>query len=471
MSHVLVVEDNKTLASIYKDKIESGLGFKVVVSQSYSDTVKLLSNKECDFFVGVLDLNLPDAPNGEVVDLVVSQGIPSIVVTGDYSDKVRERVWSKGIIDYVLKKGYHNFDYMVSLIKRIHRNRSIKVLVVDDSKFARKYLCDLLEVHQYKVVEAADGKKALRVLELNPDIKMIITDFNMPDMDGFELTTNIRAKYHRDEKIIIGMSSEEKSVLSAKFIKAGANDFFNKPFLAEEFYCRISQNISMIENLETIKESEKKFRELADLLPQPVYEIDMNGKFTFLNKSGFELSGYNIEDLKRGLFAHQMFQKDDKEKLLKNISRILEGKEYKAAEYRGRRKDGSTVPVSTTSAPIMKEGKTVGLRGIIFDLTERKKAEEERVHKEKLQGVFELAGAACHELNQPLQVVAGTIELIKSLIPNDEKLTSSFATLAEHVGKMGDITRKLQNITIYETKDYLEGKIIDIDKASRLDEE
>ena len=71
----------------------------------------------------------------------------------------------------------------------------------------------------------------------NPDIKILITDYNMPRMDGFELVKTIRGKYEKTDLVIIGLSSDEDGSLSARFIKNGANDFLRKPFNHEEFFC------------------------------------------------------------------------------------------------------------------------------------------------------------------------------------------------------------------------------------------
>jgi len=91
-------------------------------------------------------------------------------------------------------------------------------------------------------------------LEQHPDITMVITDYNMPEMDGFELVQAIRRHNEKNNMIIIGLSGEEGSQLSIKFIKNGANDFLNKPFQQEEFYCRITNNIESLEQLQKIQD-------------------------------------------------------------------------------------------------------------------------------------------------------------------------------------------------------------------------
>ena len=100
---------------------------------------------------------------------------------------------------------------------------------------------------------------------------------------------------------------------------------------------------------------------------------------------------------------------------------------------------------------------------------EHERAEQRRLEREKLQGVLEMAGAVCHELNQPLQVLLGYCGLLLRDMSQDNPLYGYVDEIRGRVSRMGEITGKLMGITAYETKEYLEGtKIIDIDKASSL---
>ncbi|MCP4727416.1 MAG: PAS domain S-box protein [bacterium] len=101
------------------------------------------------------------------------------------------------------------------------------------------------------------------------------------------------------------------------------------------------------------------------------------------------------------------------------------------------------------------------------DITEKKKMENTRIQKEKFKGVLELAGAACHELNQPLQVLSGHIKLILLKQSEENNLNEKLKIIDGQIERMTEITRRLQNLTSYETKDYLDSTIIDIYKASQ----
>ena len=104
----------------------------------------------------------------------------------------------------------------------------------------------------------------------------------------------------------------------------------------------------------------------------------------------------------------------------------------------------------------------------ISNITWRKEAQEQRIQKEKLKGVIEMAGAVCHELNQPLQAISGYSELMQMEMGADNPFNEYLSKIAKQVKKMGEITGKLHKVTKYETKDYLENKIIDIDEIRSL---
>ena len=108
-----------------------------------------------------------------------------------------------------------------------------------------------------------------------------------------------------------------------------------------------------------------------------------------------------------------------------------------------------------------------GLVRVIRYGIERKRSERERLKTEKLEGVLEMAGASCHELNQPIQVISGHAELLLMRTPEGDPMLKHVRIIKQQVDRMAEITRKLNSITRYEACDYISGvKIIDIDKAS-----
>lgn len=253
MKKILVVEDSEMVMKILRHLVQSSLlPYEPVYATSLAQAHACYDESPEAFFAALVDLNLPDAPQGEVVDFTLSKKIPTIVLTGSYDEQRREQLFNKGIVDYVTKEGRYAYSKAVSMISRLEKNQRIKVLVVDDSDMSRKHMVTLFRRHLFQVVEAVDGVDAIKVLLEHPDVKLLITDYNMPRMDGFELVRNLRYKYDKTDLIMIGVSGESSEALSAKFIKHGANDFLRKPFHPEEFYCRIIHNIESLELVEQI---------------------------------------------------------------------------------------------------------------------------------------------------------------------------------------------------------------------------
>jgi diguanylate cyclase (GGDEF)-like protein len=251
---ILVVEDNKAVARLISSRVTQELDFITKVAHSYEEARGILDENDA-FFLAILDLNLPDAPDGEIVDLVLSREIPSIVLTGTLDDDVRKRILSKNVVDYIVKEGMHAIDYVIHLIKRLRNNRKIKALVVDDTATFRHLISRLLTQHKFNVITANDGIDALEMVKQHPDLKLILTDYEMPNMNGFELVSELRKDFTKDMMAIIGLSANTSETLSAQFLKKGANDFLSKPFLNEEFYCRVTQNVEIVELINEIREA------------------------------------------------------------------------------------------------------------------------------------------------------------------------------------------------------------------------
>ena len=249
----MIVEDSKSFGRVLKNKIQKELPLTVSWVESYKDCETLLANTNKTFCVALLDVNLPDAPGGEVIDLVLAHGIPVIVLTGTLSAAMRDAFWAKHITDYILKQSSECIDYAVKAVRRIIRNTNLKCLVVDDSQLARHHVASLLKVHGYTVLQAQNGSDALNLLSKHRDIILTVTDYNMPGMDGVTLTQEIRKTINIDEMPIIGVSSVDNPATSVLFLKNGGNDYLKKPFLAEEFYCRVSLNIDTVLQFQTIK--------------------------------------------------------------------------------------------------------------------------------------------------------------------------------------------------------------------------
>jgi PAS domain S-box-containing protein len=178
--------------------------------------------------------------------------------------------------------------------------------------------------------------------------------------------------------------------------------------------------IARIKAEEAQKESERRYRELADLLPQTIYELDAKGNVLFANSFGLETFGYTHADLMKGVHFLDVVVPEDREKIMENFRRSF-GQSFRpgqyAAEYRMLRKDGSTFPAIVYPAPIVREDRVVGQRGIITDISERKKAEEnlrlaKEAAEEAARAKAEFLANMSHEIRTPMNAVIGLTDIL-----------------------------------------------------------
>ncbi|MFC2000202.1 ATP-binding protein [Chloroflexota bacterium] len=222
---------------------------------------------------------------------------------------------------------------------------------------------------------------------------------------------------------------------------------------------------------ESLRDSEKRFHDLSDLLPQPVFELDLEGNFTYSNSSGFKTFGYTREDLEEGVNALQLFVPEDRERISQNIQKRLTGEEFEDHEYTGLKKDGSTFPIIIYSAPIVHDSKPVGVRGIVLDFTERKRAEDKLQESyqreaaarqqvaEEMNRRVEFTRALIHELKTPITAMMASNGLLVEelsegpLLRLAENIQASIVSLDKRISELLDIARgELGLIKLKRTK-------------------
>lgn len=252
---VLLVDNSRAYASMVSCAIAERLGLVVTVADSLGAAEKAMDQWGGEILVVLSGLVLPDAKESEVVGRFVARSMPLVVVTGVFDAAIRERILAQPVIDYVLKDNPGSVDYLVWLVERIRRNRALKAVVIDDSRSYRSHIAGLLRLYGFSVTEAENGEAGLELIETIPHPDLVITDFALPGMDGVSLVRRIRHSYSRDRMAIIGISSSQsvRGPISAQFIKSGANDYLNKPFLPEELFCRVAQNVESLESISAMR--------------------------------------------------------------------------------------------------------------------------------------------------------------------------------------------------------------------------
>jgi len=195
---------------------------------------------------------------------------------------------------------------------------------------------------------------------------------------------------------------------------------------------------------EQLRESERRYREFADFLPQVVFEIDLAGNITYVNRFASTMFGYMAEDLPAGgVNVLAMLVPEERTRARGTIERVAQGRAPASEEYTGLRKDGTTFPIALYSSPVLAEGRAIGLRGLVIDLTDLKAAERELRESEqrlrqfqKIEAIGQLAGGVAHDFNNLLTAVQGYVQLARMEIA-EGTTTAAYLDRIRDIGKRG----------------------------------
>lgn len=146
---ILIVEDSKPIRSALQKIIEKNTQFNCIFAETLEKTKKLLSDGTDSLFAAILDLELPDAPQGEIVDFVSSYNLPSIVFTGK-NDETSSRFFnSKPVLDFISKEGASNFHFVVKILENLKKNSSENILLIRRDSETDTAVSDLLQLHNF----------------------------------------------------------------------------------------------------------------------------------------------------------------------------------------------------------------------------------------------------------------------------------------------------------------------------------
>lgn len=250
---VLIIEDSSTSLALLKKLVERA-GLKPVVATTLAEARHIFLHSDPEHYLcAIVDYHLPDAPNGEAIDYAIESFIPTIVSTGKLDADTRNRVLAKDVVDYIPKENAQVFDYLMRLLSRLEKNKGIEVIVADPKRQNRTAMAALLRRHNFITLECATTEDVETLLGKHPNVKLLLIDSEIKGELATQFVAHLRKTYSKETLAILGLSADENNLLSARFIKSGANDFVKKPFCHEELLCRITLNIDLIEKVETIR--------------------------------------------------------------------------------------------------------------------------------------------------------------------------------------------------------------------------
>ncbi|WP_028974001.1 hybrid sensor histidine kinase/response regulator [Spirochaeta cellobiosiphila] len=240
---VLIIEDSRSIAGLLEEKMEK-VGLNTHFAHDHKGAYEYLMAYQYTAFV--TNMNWPDKYWDSCLDMAEEQNIPVLVFSSTFTEDIHNKISQMKIYDHIVKRTPQSLDKLVESIITLHENKEIGVIVVDDSVSIREYTIDLFKRANFIPFSAKDGFEGLKILKENKNIKLIIVDYEMPGMNGFEFTEKVRENFTRNEIAIIGFTRSTTEITTAGFLKHGANDFLYKPFSPDEFFARVKTNLEMI---------------------------------------------------------------------------------------------------------------------------------------------------------------------------------------------------------------------------------
>ncbi|MDF2458521.1 MAG: putative Multi-sensor hybrid histidine kinase, partial [Nitrospira sp.] len=264
-----------------------------------------------------------------------------------------------------------------------------RVLLADDNADMREYVSRLLR-GRFEVQAVADGQAALESARANPP-DLVLTDVMMPKLDGFGLLRALREHPATAAIPIIMLSARAGEESRVEGVQAGADDYLIKPFSARELLARVETHAKMARMRRdaqvALRESEARFRNMADTAPAMLWVTEPDGSASFLSRGWYEFTGQTEEEgLGRDGFGWlDAVHPEDRERaggifLDANVAR-----RPFTLEYRLRRHNGEYRWAIDAGRPRFgPNGEFLGYIGSVLDIIERKQAEEALAERQRL---------------------------------------------------------------------------------------
>ncbi|WP_028584228.1 ATP-binding response regulator [Desulfogranum mediterraneum] len=318
------------------------------------------------------------------------------------------------------------------------------ILALDDIPANLQLLTDILTRAGYKVRPTKKPHMAIEAAQARPP-DLILLDVKMPEMDGFEVCRRLKEDQRTREIPIIFVTALQRIDDRIRGFEAGGVDFITKPYQEAEILARIKTHMELRgiqkhlerlvsertaelqEALEAMGKSEARYKSLFDDASDMIHIIGQDGVIIDANPIELQTLGYSREEY-IGTHFLEIVHPDNREKTAAALRQVMSGKTVNNHEAILVAKDGSLVYVEVNAVPQVEQGRILSSRGIMRDITERKREEEKRVKLEeqlrqtqRLEAIGTLAGGIAHDFNNLLSPILGYSEMVQQEQPQESR--------------------------------------------------
>jgi PAS domain S-box-containing protein len=373
--------------------------------------------------------------------------------------------------------------------------REGEIVVVDDDAESLKLLTDILSQEGYHVRPAHTGKLALASIAAAPP-ELILLDKRMPGMDGFEVCRRLKEFQQTRDIPVIFLSGSDREEQHVEGFHLGAVDFVTKPFKHRELLARVSTQLELrrlrvelekrvVERTEdlrlaneqlhceladrkraeqTLRESEERFRSMADSTSLMICVCGPDKLATFFNKGWLEFTGRTVEqELGYGWTAG--VHPDDLNGCLASYTASFETAPPQKChiEYRLRRVDGEYRSVVYNGVPRYKTGGAfAGYVASVVDVTDIKRGQEEELARQKLESLGVLSAGIAHDFNNLLASVIAEAGLAEAGLAADSAPDEQIRRIKSIAFRATEIVRQLM---IYSGREKGDIELLDLSQV------
>jgi len=329
------------------------------------------------------------------------------------------------------------------------------VLIVDDDPGICETLSDVLEERGYHVRVFQRARAALEQLVSAPTDAAIL-DIMLPDMSGLDVLQAIKTASPATEVIVITGHASLPTAIRA--IDGSAFAYLVKPVEVEHLLAVLRRAIERGQLTRALRESNQTLEAVVEAAPLAIWVANADGTVRMWNPAAERIFGWRRDEVIGRPPPVAPLDGGDESRAL--LERPLRGEALVAVELQRQRKDGATVDLSVSTAPLRDvSGGIIGVVALAADITQRKQLEQQLRQAQKLEAIGGLAGGIAHDFNNLLTVIGGRSHIAAMGLEADDPRRHHLELITQTVDRAAGLTRQL---LAFSRKQILEASVLDL---------
>jgi PAS domain S-box-containing protein len=475
---ILILEDIPADALLMEDELhKAGIVSVIQQVETRKDFVKGIQTFAPDLILLDFAISTFDSFSALTLARQKCPEVPLILVAGSISEEIAAEYIKAGATDYVLKDRLVRIGPVVRAAlekkkSREEKERAEEVLRVSDIRYRRLFesvkdgillldgdTAEITDVNPYMVEMLGypyDEYLGRKFWDVRPfkETKKIQTFFQELQREGYIRYENLK------------LETKDKKLIDVEFV--------SNIYLVDGkkvIQCNIRNITERKQAEEALGRSEKKFYELFNEAPVGYFEYDHQGRINSVNRTVLEMLGYKIEEIiGQPVWKFVVEEDEGRHQILAKLAGTVPPAQGLELTY--RRKDGTTCPALIEDRLLKdSEGKIIGMRSTIQDITEQKRMEKEKAvleeqlrQSQKMEAMGRLAGGIAHDFNNLLTVIKGYSQLSLLDLKKGDPKGKGIEEIQKATQRATDLIRQL---LAFSRRQVMEMKTIDLNSLLR----